>query len=247
MEENLQVIFGDSLTAAQRREIRKLCVANISKTMLELIKLHWMSAEDVQRECHVVGREHLDAALALGKGVILVTAHFGNWEYGGALLSVLGYPMNVIARDATDPFTRDLINNARGSKGVRIFGRWDARVLLRALRNNEIVAILPDQHAAEAAVTVEFMGRPADTATGPAIFALRSGAAILPGFASREPNDHIRLELLPALALGRTDDYEADVRAATQLINDVLGDAIRAHPEQWLWLHNRWKEPRFDG
>jgi KDO2-lipid IV(A) lauroyltransferase len=244
MEANLKAVFGDELTARQRREIRKRSVINICKTMAELIKLQWMSEEDVRREVSIEGEEHLVEARARGKGVIMLTAHFGNWEFGGALLSLMGYRINVIARDATDPFTRDVINKARESKGIKIFGRWDARSLLRALKNNECVAILPDQHAADAPVRVEFLGRPADTATGPATFALRTGAVIVPGFSFRGPDDHITLRASPPLELEVTGDHDSDVVTNTQRINDLIGEQIRAHPEQWLWLHDRWKAER---
>lgn len=240
-DRNLQAVFGDQLTPKQRREIVRNSVTNVAKTMMELIKLQWMGDDELKREASVEGLEHLDAALSRGNGVIIITAHFGNWEYAGAVLSVLGYPINGIARDANDPLTRDLINDARRSKGIRIFGRWDARHLLRALRNSECVAILPDQHAAEAAVRVTFLGRPADTATGPVTFALRTGAPIVPIFGYRQPDDHIRCKILPALELVKTGDRDADVIANVQLINDVIGDQIRDHPEQWLWFHNRWK------
>ena len=240
-DRNLRAVFGDDMTPRRRREVRIKSVMNISKTMGELLKLRWMSEEQVREAISIEGSEHLDAALARGKGVIIVTAHFGNWEYAGALLAVLGYPMNAIARDATAPLARDLINEARRSKGVQVFGRWDARELLRALRRNECVAILPDQHADGPRAPMRFLGRTAGTATGPATFALRTGAAIVPVFAYRGPDDHSRLRVFPPLETVWTGDREADVVATTQLINDIIGEQIRAHPEQWLWLHDRWK------
>lgn len=241
MYANLRAVFGDEYTEAQLREIGKKSVANITKTMGELIKLQWMTDEELMCEVSAEGREHLDAALARGKGAILISAHFGNWEYVGALASLVGYPVNVIARDPTDPFTRDLINNARSSKGIKIYGRRSARRFLKALKDNECVAILPDQHAAEAAVRGTFLGRPADTATGPALLALRTGAALVPGFGVRGPDDHVHCVTQPEIEVTDTGDRDADVRAITQRINDVIGEQIRAHPEQWLWLHDRWK------
>jgi Kdo2-lipid IVA lauroyltransferase/acyltransferase len=244
VDANLRAVFGDTLTAAERRRIRKLAIANATKTMFELVKLRWMTAEDLKREVSIEGEEYIRAAREKGKGVIFITAHFGNWEYAGAYLSVLGYPINVIARDANDAFTRDLINSARESKGIHVFGRRDARPLLRSLRDNECLAILPDQHAAEAAVRVEFLGRPADTATGPTTFALRTGAAVVAGVAIREPNDHIHMVVGPEVEITDTGDYQQDIIINTQRINDVLGEHILAHPEQWLWLHDRWKAER---
>jgi Kdo2-lipid IVA lauroyltransferase/acyltransferase len=243
MERNLIAVFGDSLTAADRSRIRWGSIYNIAKTMVETLKLQWMTPDELRAAVSVASTEAIDAALARGRGVIIITAHYGNWEYAGASLALLGYPVNVIARDANDPLTRDLTNHARESMGVRVFGRWDARPLLKALKSNEVVAILPDQHAKDAPVRGTFLGLPADTATGPATFAMRTGATIIPGFAVRGPDDHIEMQVHPPLELVDTGDRDADVATNTQLINDVISAQIRALPDQWLWLHNRWKVP----
>lgn len=241
VDRNLRAVFGDEMSARRRREVRIQSAMNITKTMGELLKLRWMSEEQLRGAISAEGLEHLDAGLARGNGVIIVTAHFGNWEYAGALLAALGYPINVIARDAAVPFARDWINEARRRMGVKVFGRDDVRELLRALRRNECVAILPDQHAKDARVRVRFLGRVADSATGTAVFVLRTDAAIVPVFTYRGPDDHILLRVFPPLETVRTGDREADVIATTQLLNDMIGEQVRAHPEQWLWLHDRWK------
>ena len=240
-DENLRGVYGDSLSDQEIKSIRDGSALNAFKTMAELLKLRWLSADEVRRITSVEGRDNLDAALARGKGVCVVTAHFGNWELAGAALAVEGYPVNVVARDADDPIMRELINGARRSKGINVFGRRDARQLIKILRGNGIVALVPDQHASEGAVRITFLGRIADTHTGPATFALRTGAAILPVFAVRQPDDTIRVEIHPALELPDTGDRESDLLAATQIINDALGEGILRHPEQWLWFHNRWK------
>ena len=241
VDANIRAALGEDLSAAEVRRIRRSSIVNAAKTIAELLKIRWLTSEQIKGLITLEGAEHLDAALARGKGAIVVTAHFGNWELTGALVSVLGYPLSVIARDANDRLLRELVNQSRQSKGVKVFGRSDARRLLRALAANECVAILPDQHAAEAAVRVRFLGRPADTATGPATFALRTGAAIVPVFSYRLPDDHIHSKLFPSLQVTPTGDRDADVVAITQRINDVIGEQIRQHPEQWLWLHDRWK------
>ncbi|MDH7569580.1 MAG: lysophospholipid acyltransferase family protein [Armatimonadota bacterium] len=242
VEQNLIAVFGDRLTPAQRRRIRVESVRNICKTMAELVKMRWLTPDELRRQMSYEGVEHLDAALARGKGAILVTAHFGSWELGGGLLGVLGYPVNVIARDANDGFTRKVINRARESKGVRVLGRSDLPRMLRALKNNEILAILPDQHAVEGAVRVPFLGRPAQTPSGPALLSLRTGAPILPVFSYRQPDDHIYCRVLPPLQYTPTGNRDTDVVELTRLMNEAIGREILAHPEQWLWLHRRWRD-----
>lgn len=243
MERNLIAVFGDSLTPGDRARIRWASISNICKTMVELFKLQWMTPEEVLRETVCSTLAPLDEALAEGHGAIIVTAHYGNWEYAGALFTLHGHKLSVIARDANDPLTRDLTNQARESMGMKVYGRWDARMLLKALRNNEVIAILPDQHAKDAPVRGTFLGLPADTATGPATFALRTGAKVLPMFAVRLPDDRIEVQIHPPLEMVETGDREADILTNTQRINDVISAQIRALPDQWLWLHNRWKVP----
>ncbi len=240
-DENIRGVYGDSITDAEVVRIRNGAALNAFKTMAELLKLRWLTADEVRALTRIEGREHLDAALARGNGVCVVTAHFGNWELAGAALSLAGYPMNVVARDADDPLMRELINGSRRSKGINVFGRQDVRRLVKVLRNNEIVALVPDQHASEAAVRIRFLGRVADTHTGPATFAQRLGTAIIPVFAVRQPDDTILVEVHPALDLPSTGDRQNDIIASTQMINDALGEGILRHPEQWLWFHNRWK------
>lgn len=240
-DENIRGVYGDSITDAEVVRIRNGAALNAFKTMAELLKLQWLTDDQVRALARIQGREHLDAALERGCGVCIVTAHFGNWELAGAALSLAGYPMNVVARDADDPLMRELINGSRRSKGINVFGRQDVRRLVKILRNNEIVALVPDQHASEAAVRIKFLGRVADTHTGPATFALRLGTAILPVFAIRQPDDSILVDVHPALDLPNTGNREKDILTSTQMINDALGEGILKHPEQWLWFHNRWK------
>ncbi|MEN6347243.1 MAG: lysophospholipid acyltransferase family protein [Armatimonadia bacterium] len=244
MERNLQAVFGPSLTPERNREIRRQSIVNICKTMGEMFKMQWMTPEELREQVTVVGTEHIDAGLARGKGVVIITAHFGNWEFGGAALALHGYPMNVIARDATSNLAAELTNESRRSKGEKVFGRWDTRQLLRALRENECVAILPDQHAVDAAVRVTFLGLPADSASGPALFALRTGATFVMAFAQRQPDDHFLVTVTPGPEYEDTGDRGSDVRRFTQKLNDLIGEKILHTPEQWLWLHNRWKAPR---
>ncbi len=239
--ENISRVLGGTHTPEQQRLILRRSVYNIAKTAVELIALPSMSDDDLKQAISVEGLENLDAALARGHGVIIVTGHFGNWELASALLSVLGYPINVVAREATDAFVDDVINESRSSRGANVFGRWSTRQLLRALKSNECVAILPDQHAKDAPIRLTFLGRPADTAGGPATFALRTGAAIVPVFAPRGPDEHINLTICPPLDIEETDDRAEDVARVSQQINDIIGEQIYKQPEQWLWLHDRWK------
>lgn len=234
---NIAAAFPE-LSQAERDRIRLASVRNICLTMLEMLKLPAITPSELRQliplEADIM-RENLQE-----RGVIILTAHYGNWEWLGARLAQEA-PVTVIARDAAHDVTASLINNARESHGVTVIGRDDLRRMLSVLNHKEILGILPDQHALQGGVLLDFLGRPAWTFTGPALFAARTGAIVLPVFCVRQPDDSFVVEMMPPLDLVDSGDREADLLENTRTINEVISEAIRRHPEQWLWLHNRWK------
>jgi KDO2-lipid IV(A) lauroyltransferase len=115
--------------------------------------------------------------------------------------------------------------------------------MLRVLRDGEILGILPDQHTERGGIWLPFMGRLASTATGPATLAQRTGSAIVPGFARRTEDDSLDVYFLPPIDVPDTGDRAADIRRGTEMVNEVLGEQISRYPEQWMWMHRRWREP----
>lgn len=227
------------MSGRQRDAIRQGSVQNICRTMIELLKLPALSPDDIRRLVKFDAGPMIREMLK-DRGVILLTAHYGNWEWFGARLSQ-EVPITVIARDAAHDLTAKLINEARASHNMNVVGREDLRRMLTVLRNKEVLGILPDQHALQGGILLNFLGRPAWAFTGPALLAARTGAMILPAFPVRQPDGTFICEVMPPLELQQTEDREADIVANTQTILDAIGDAIRRHPEQWLWLHDRWK------
>ncbi|MCX7599840.1 MAG: lysophospholipid acyltransferase family protein [Armatimonadetes bacterium] len=240
---NLVACFGDRFTARERRHIRLFCTSNAAKTMLELLKRPRMPQGEIMAEVRMVGQEHMERAHAAGRGVIACTPHYGNWELAGALLSLLWGNMAVVARDANDPRTAEIINRAREASGQRVLARTDTMQMMRTLRAGGILGILPDQHQALGGETLTFLGRPAKTALGPAMLSLRTGAPIVVLFARRLPDDTFEVRFCEPLWPPADEDRSARAAAALmQRVNDLMSEEIAAHPEQWLWLHNRWKE-----
>ncbi|MGC9319698.1 MAG: lysophospholipid acyltransferase family protein [Armatimonadota bacterium] len=244
--DNIRRALGDRLTERQRRQAVLASMRNMAKTMLELLKLPAMSEQELAELAPFQGEEHLRRAARAGMGVIVVTPHFGNWEILAARIAQLGYRVSVVARDANDPATARIINRCRESAGERVLERDQVREMLRTLRNGGLLGILPDQHGGEMGIWIDFMGHPASTVTGPASLAAHTGATIVPAFARRTEDEHIDIYVLPPLQLPDTGDREGDVRRTTQMINDVFTQQIRAHPEQWLWMHKRWRTPPQD-
>jgi len=239
---NLRLALGREKSEEELAAIARGCYRHLGKCMMEFIRLPAMSADDIRRVTHFGGREHLDSALECGRGVMLLTAHLGNWEMVGARIAAEGYRLNVIARPQRDDRLTDYIRRTREVAGMRVLDREVAvRRSLLALRRNELVGILLDQNAGDDGVFVDFFGQPASTAPGAAAFALRTGAAVLPTFGSRNADNSHAIEIGEPVPLMKTGDREQDILANTARYTKIIEEQIRRHPDQWFWLHKRWK------
>lgn len=189
------------------------------------------------------GLERLKAAYARGKGVIVLTGHFGNWELFGAWVAQNGFPVKVVGTSSYDPRLDRLIVDLRNSAGYTNIARGKGtREIIRALRGNEVLGMLVDQDTRVEGVFVNFFGRPAHTATGPVTLAQKLGCALLPAFIHLEPDGTYTIEFDEEIALINTGDATNDLQVNTQSISDAYERAIRRHPEQWVWMHERWKK-----
>lgn len=239
---NLRLAFGNEREEAELQRIAKACYRHLGKCLMEFIRLPAIPPADLRRIASIQGREHIDAALARGKGAILLTAHIGNWELIGARLALEGYPMNVIARAQRDTTLTEYILRTREAVGLRVYHRESAvKACLLALKRNELVAMLLDQNAGDDGVFVNFFGHLASSAPGAAVFALRTETVVLPAFSCRNPDDTHTLVVDPPVPLVRTSDYKQDIVTNTARYQKIIEEKVRAHPEQWFWLHKRWK------
>ncbi|MGQ9730049.1 MAG: lysophospholipid acyltransferase family protein [Candidatus Zipacnadales bacterium] len=245
-DENLIAVFGERFSARERRRIRLRAAASIAKMCLELLKLPTLSPEAIRAAMSSEGMDHIRRALERGKGAIMVSAHLGNWEIAAARLAIEGVNVGVVARDASDAHVASLINHCREAVGLKVFGRDDLQAMIRHLRGNGVLAILPDQHANEAALRLDFLGRPAWCPKGPAMLALRTGCAIVPGFGVRLPDESLHGYILKEIEIPSDGDRDQNIAVLMQRINDIIGEQIRRYPDQWLWFHNRWKESPAD-
>ena len=196
---------------------------------------------------HIVLRnEHyLRDVLAAGKGAIFVTAHLGPWEMFGMLARHWGVPLTSVYRPMKNPYIDRFMWRYRAAHGQTLVPKYGAApALLRVLRRGGYIALLADQHAKDEGLWVPFFGRPASTTPAPALLALRTGAPIVTGYARRLPGLY-RFEVFcdEPLFVRPTGDRPADVRNATIEINRRIEGYVRQFPDQWLWMHRRWRTP----
>ncbi len=239
---NLRLAFGAEKGEAELAEIARACYRHLGLCLTELIRLPAMSRDDLLHMVELSGKENIEAALAAGRGAIILTGHLGNWELCGSRIAAEGYPMNVIARAQRDNEITEYIRRTREGMGMKVLHRGAAvRNALRALRNNELLAVLLDQNAGDEGVFVDFFGHLASTAPGAAAFALKTGAAVLPGFCWRNADDTHTAAIGHPVRLVTTGDRDRDILLNTARFTKIIEENIRAHPEQWFWLHKRWK------
>jgi Kdo2-lipid IVA lauroyltransferase/acyltransferase len=221
-----------------REEIVHGVFLSIARILAAFAHFPAIRRENLDAWIRCEGMEHVDAARKRGKGILFATAHLGNWELSAFAYAMLVEPMDVVVRPLDNPLIDRLVERRRGLSGNRLILKTDsARTILKALAGNRAVGILIDQNASpESGTFVDFFGVPACAGTGFAKLAARSGAAVIPGFALWSAGERkYVLRFLPPV------EISGDPVRDTQAIQAVLEQVIREHPDQWLWVHRRWK------
>ena len=242
-ERNLELAFP-GITPQKRAELLHGVYRSLSRQRVEFCRMSGYTAENTREWIRTEGLEHYLKAHSRGKGVLIVTGHLGAWELSSFYHSLMSYPMGMVIRRLDNRRLDAYVNAIRCLHGNRVLHKDDfARGLLTAMRAGETVGILMDTNMRPPqGVFVEFFGRPACTASGLARVALKTGAAVLPGFMVWEPAEKkYVLHFGPELVFARSGDAEADALAATQACAAATEEWIRRYPDQWLWIHRRWK------
>ena len=233
------------LPPAEREALGRRAFAHLGAAACELACVRQLDAHPEARvDWLPEDRAVLDRALAAGKGVVFVTGHLGNWEVLARRMTLAGYPVTAIGKEASDPRTTALVADLRQRGGVGVLWRGApgaARQMLKTLRGNGVLGILIDQDTKVQSVWAPFFGHLAKTPRAAADLVLRTGAVPVLGFALRTGRARYRLEMREVpLPEG---DGEAAVLDLTTRFNQGIEAFIRAHPEQWVWMHQRWKSP----
>jgi KDO2-lipid IV(A) lauroyltransferase len=240
---NLRLAFPD-WTDKQREDAVRRMIQQIGWMAGEFSQFPKYTRANIERIVVIDGYENFDDARRRGKGVLFLTGHMSAWELAPFAQALYGNPLHFLVRPIANAKVDALINKYRCLSGNRpIEKNRSARAVLRVLADGGTVGVLSDHNTSlEEGVFVDFFGIPASTTSGLARLALRTDAAVVPGFLSWDrENRKYRLRFEPAVELARTSDEEADVRENTQRFTRVIEDYIRSHPDQWLWVHKRWK------
>jgi KDO2-lipid IV(A) lauroyltransferase len=240
---NLQIAFPD-MPARQRRRILRGEFISLGRQLAEFCLFPRYTRANVSGVIIYEGYENYERAFARGKGVLFLTGHLGAWELSAFAHSLHGHPLAIIMRSLDNPLVDGLIQRYRTLNGNRTVDKDDfVRGLLAAMRAGETVGILMDTNMTPPqGVFVDFFGIPACTASGLARIALRTDAAVVPGFSLW--NSKLRKYVLhfdPAVELIRTGDDQSDVIANTATFTKTIEEYVRRYPDQWLWVHRRWK------
>ncbi len=240
---NLALAFPEK-TEAERARIVRAEFTSLGRQLAEVCHFPEYTLDNVDQVVVYDGFENFERAQARGKGVLLFAGHFGGWELSSFVLSMHGHLMYVLMRGMDNEYLGRLILRYRTMHGNKAVDKDDfVRGLLSAMKAGEVVGILMDTNMTPPqGIFVDFFGIRACTAAGPARIALRTDAAVVPTFTIWDAAlGKYRLRFDPAVELVRTGDLEADIKTNTQKFTSVIEDYVRKYPEQWLWVHRRWK------
>lgn len=240
---NLEMAFSEK-SPAERRQILRGVYVSLGRLLGEACLFPSYTRGNAHDIAVYQGFENFEAAEKRGKGVLLLTAHLGGWEVGSFFHSLQGHPMHIVVRPLDNPYVDGLVSRYRALHGNTMIGKQEfARGLISAMRRNETVGILMDTNMTPPqGVFVDFFGIPACSASGLARIALHSDATVVPAFTIWDSAlRKYRVEFDRAVDLVRTGDDEADAVANTARFTNVIESYIRRYPDQWLWVHRRWK------
>ena len=239
---NLEFAYGEELSPAARERLARQVFCHFVRFAWEMVELLLAPLSRIKRQVIIVGDEHMQAALAQGRGAIAIAAHAGNWEYTVMGYGLLCRPGVVVGRDLDQPWAARLARYLRERGGNSMVAKQKGmKGIMGHLRHNRPVGIVIDQNTTTAGgLLVDFFGRPARTTPVVALLARRS-VPVLPTLSRRLADGRHLMVIMPPLALKKTSDAQADIQRHLQLQSRIIEDWVRAEPAQWLWLHRRWK------
>jgi lauroyl/myristoyl acyltransferase len=240
VKENLQAIFPEK----SDREIRRIRIRmfrNFAKYLVDFFRFQKLDKEYIKKNIRIENIDYFDEAYAKGKGVIVLTAHLGNWELGGVVVSLSGYPFWVVALPHKDKRVNIFFNSQRESKGIKVIPLGKAvRTCLNVLKENRLLALAGDRDFTEKGIVLDFFGKPAFFPEGPAAFSLKTGSIIVPGFMLRNKDDSFTLTIEKPIEFNPTGAKNKDLRELMERYIAIFEDYIRRYPDQWYMFRRFW-------
>jgi KDO2-lipid IV(A) lauroyltransferase len=243
--ENLKAAYPEMPRAEMESIIREM-FDNLGRTVAEYPHLDRLKVAGPNPRLEITGKEHAEAAIAAGKGLMFISGHFANWEAMPVTATELGYEGALVYRPPNNPYVDRYISRMRASAGPKIQiskGAQGTRKIFTTLRRGQAILMLVDQKT-DQGVAAPFFGRDAMTTPAPAALALKLGAALLPTSNERLNGARFRMNIRPPIEFRPSGDHDADIAALTAKINAAVEECVRARPSQWLWIHRRWTTPR---
>lgn len=224
--------------------IRRL-FSNLAQTFLEVLYMPRLNKNNISDYVTIENRHYLDAAVAEGKGVAILAAHLGNWEWLGAALALNGYPVASIIKMQRNDQHSQLINEYRRQAGIELFAKGSSDVIsaVKALKRGCVLGFFSDQNAGKTGITLDFFGKPSSTHSGISVFAAKLGCPVVPVFIVRTPEGGHRILVQPPHYFEHSGQPAEDITAFTAQMSQIIENVIRQYPEQWLWFHRRWRNP----
>lgn len=244
VKKNLKKAFPGEYTDKELENILKKVYHNLGMTFVEFMLMEKLSGEELSSYIRVEGEENLRRVQEKADGTIVYTAHFGNWEWQGAYFAVQGYPFTAIVRSQNNPYFNKRINSIRSGKGAEIVPKdISLRKVFKILKQGKYLYILGDQDARSRGWIMDFFGRSASTYPGPVRLAAATGSDILPVFMVREGWMKHRIVIYPSYSIEKNAG-EGEQKQLLQQLTSLTEDVISKYPDQWFWLHRRWKSTR---
>jgi len=237
---NLRIIFPDKSTR-DLRKISKAVFRNFAKYLVDFFRFQNLDLQYIDKNIKLENLDNFDQVLAKGKGVIVLSAHLGNWELGGVVIAQLGYSFWVVALPHKNKKVNEFFDGQRNGKGVKVIAMGKAvRSCISEIRKNHMVALVGDRDFTEKGIIINFFGKPMHFPEGPAALSLMTGAPIVPGFMFRNPDDSFTLRIEKPVEFSPSGDKDKDLVGLINVYKKVMEDYIRKYPEQWYVFRKFW-------
>ena len=240
-----QMMPALNISEAEARKLVRASFINLARNMLDIMYMPNLNEKNLSKYIEIDHLERMQAALAEGHGVVVLTGHIGTWEWLSASFTLNGLPVTAIAKLQPNAEYSRVLDDLRATIHVEIFNRGtnELRAAGRALKEGKILGFLADQDAGPGGAFIKFLGKTASTPMGPAVFSRRFNAPVLPAFIIRKEDGRHLVKIGEVMHFEDTGDTDADLLRFTEQMTKILEQTIREHPTQWLWFQKRWNTP----